>query len=156
MRVRSEGSLEALRRLNRLRVISTMREHGVISRAEIARRTGLSRSTVSSLVSELQADGLVSERGDTGEAHGEHGGRPPRLLAFRPSAGAAVGIDFGHSHLRVAVSDLSSTILAEREVRIDTGHDAQEGLDAAAALVGEALADADVQQIGRASCRERV
>jgi glucokinase-like ROK family protein len=145
MRVRSEGSLEALRRLNRLRVIRTMREHGVISRAEIARRTGLSRSTVSSLVSELQADGLVSERGDTGEAHGEHGGRPPRLLAFRPSAGAAVGVDFGHSHLRVAVSDLSSIILAERSTPLDTDHAAHEGLDVAARLVAETLAEAEVE-----------
>jgi glucokinase-like ROK family protein len=148
MRVRSEGSLEALRRLNRLRVLRTMREHGVISRAEIARRTGLSRSTVSSLVSELQADGLVAERADTGEAHGEHGGRPPRLLAFRPSAGAAVGLDFGHSHLRVAVSDLSSTILAERTTPLDTDHASQEGLDAAVELVGEALADAGVDRAG--------
>jgi glucokinase-like ROK family protein len=144
MRVRSEGSLEALRRLNRLRVIRAMREHGVISRAEIARRTGLSRSTVSSLVSELQADGLVSERGDTGEAHGEHGGRPPRLLAFRPSAGAAVGLDFGHTHVRVAVSDLSSTILAERSAPLDTDHASQEGLDVAARLVAETLAEAGV------------
>jgi glucokinase-like ROK family protein len=146
MRVRSEGSLEGLRHLNRLRVVRAMREHGVISRAEIARRTGLSRSTVSSLVSELQADGLVSERGETGSAHGEHGGRPPRLLAFRPSAGAAVGIDFGHSHLRVAVSDLSSTILAERATELDTDHASQEGLDAATALVSEALADAGVER----------
>src|SRR3954449_3967838 len=56
------GSLETLRRLNRLRVIHALRDEGLISRAEIARRTGLSRSTVSSLVSELQADGLVVER----------------------------------------------------------------------------------------------
>jgi predicted ArsR family transcriptional regulator len=123
-----------------------MREHGVISRAEIARRTGLSRSTVSSLVSELQADGLVSERGDTGAPYGEHGGRPPRLLAFRPAAGAAVGIDFGHSHLRVAVSDLSSTILTERATALDTDHASQEGLDAALGLIDEALAAAGVER----------
>ena len=78
----------------------------MISRAEIARRTGLSRSTVSSLVTELQTDGLVVEREETAAAHGEHGGRPPILLSFDASAGAALGIDFGHSHLRVAVSDL--------------------------------------------------
>src|SRR5215203_1863944 len=103
------GSLETLRRLNRLRVIDALREEGLISRAEIARRTGLSRSTVSSLVSELQGDGLVVEREEAGAAHGEQGGRPPILLSFDTSAGAALGIDFGHRHLRVAVADLSST-----------------------------------------------
>jgi glucokinase-like ROK family protein len=138
------GSLESLRRLNRLRVIRALRDEGTISRADIARRTGLSRSTVSSLVADLQADGLVVERPEPGSAYGAQGGRPPILLSFDASAGAAVGIDFGHSHLRVAVSDLASTILAERTRPLDTDHDAQEGLDAAAELVSAALADAGV------------
>ena len=138
------GSLESLRRLNRLRVIRALRDEGQISRADIARRTGLSRSTVSSLVADLQADGLVVERPEPGSAYGAQGGRPPILLSFDASAGAAVGIDFGHSHLRVAVSDLASTILAERTRPLDTDHDAQEGLDAAADLVSETLADAGV------------
>src|SRR3954467_9757759 len=161
------GSLESLRRLNRLRVIRALRDEGQISRADIARRTGLSRSTVSSLVADLQADGLVVERPEPGSAHGAQGGRPPILLSFHPSpgaprrappgappppillsfdasAGAAVGVDFGHSHLRVAVSDLASTILAERTRPLDTDHDAQEGLEMAAELVIETLADAGV------------
>ena len=135
------GSLETLRRLNRLRVIHALRDEGLISRAEIARRTGLSRSTVSSLVSELQADGLVVERSEAAAAHGDQGGRPPILLSFDASAGVAVGIDFDHHHLRVAVSDLSSRILAEREQDLDTDHLAHEGLDAAAILVAERVDD---------------
>jgi DNA-binding MarR family transcriptional regulator len=62
------GSLESLRRLNRLRVIRALRDEGEISRADIARRTGLSRSTVSSLVADLQADGLVVERPEPGRS----------------------------------------------------------------------------------------
>jgi glucokinase-like ROK family protein len=139
------GSLESLRRLNRLRVIHALRDQGLISRAEIARRTGLSRSTVSSLVADLQADGLVIERAEPGAAHGTQGGRPPILLSFDSSAGAAVGIDFGHSHLRVAISDLSSRILTERALPLDTDHAAEEGLDAAAALVVELLAEAGIE-----------
>jgi predicted NBD/HSP70 family sugar kinase len=140
------GSLESLRRLNRLRVIDALRAERLISRAEIARRTGLSRSTVSSLVSDLQADGLVVERGETAHAHGDQGGRPPIMLSFDASAGAAVGIDFGHRHLRVAVSDLASNILAERRLELDTDHAARDGLDAATELVAEALADAGVER----------
>jgi len=144
--VRRVGSLESLRRLNRLRVIGALRGEGQISRAEIARRTGLARSTVSSLVAELQQDGLVVERAETGAAHGTQGGRPPILLRFEAAAGAAVGIDFGHSHLRVAVSDLAATILAERRMALDTDHDAQAGLDLAATLVAEAIAAAGVRR----------
>jgi predicted NBD/HSP70 family sugar kinase len=127
-------------------VINALREHGMVSRAEIARRTGLSRSTVSSLVSELQSDGLVVEREEPGAAHGEQGGRPPILLAFDASAGAALGIDFGHSHVRVAVSDLSSNILAERSAPMDIDHAAHEGLDVALELIGEALDEAGVER----------
>ena len=146
MRERSEGSLASLRRLNRRRVISALREQGMVSRAEIARRTGLSRSTVSSLVSELQSDGLVVEREEPGAAHGEQGGRPPILLSFDASAGAALGIDFGHSHVRVAVSDLSSNILAERAAPMDIDHVSHEGLDVALELIDEALDEAGVER----------
>jgi glucokinase-like ROK family protein len=88
----------------------------------------------------------VVERPEPGSAHGAQGGRPPILLSFDASAGAAVGIDFGHSHLRVAVSDLAGTILSERKQPLDTDHDAQQGLELAAAMVTEALADAGVQR----------
>ena len=57
------GSLETLRRLNRLRVIHALRDEGLISRAEIARRTGLSRSTVSSCCS--RSARIRDERSDT-------------------------------------------------------------------------------------------
>ena len=108
------GSLRSLRALNRGRVIDVLRERGTASRAEIARVTGLSRSTVSSIVSDLIEDGLLSEQPEaTGVAHGDAGGRPPVLLSLNPSAGLAVGVDFGHTHLRVAVSDLSHDVLAE-------------------------------------------
>ncbi|MEA2312638.1 MAG: hypothetical protein QOE28_2606, partial [Solirubrobacteraceae bacterium] len=139
------GSHETLRRLNRLRVIDALRDEGMISRAEIARRTGLSRSTVSSLVGELQADGLVVERPEPAVAFGHQGGRPPVLLSFAATAGVAVGIDFGHHHVRVAVSDLSSRILAECGQPLDTDHQSREGLDAATALVEAALEEAGVE-----------
>ena len=70
------GSLESLRELNRLRVVETLRERGTASRAEIARVTGLSRSTVSSLVADLQAQ---RPRGRVLRPRrpGQHGHRPP-------------------------------------------------------------------------------
>jgi glucokinase-like ROK family protein len=139
------GSLRSLRELNRGRVIDALRERGTASRADIARLTGLSRSTVSSIVSDLIEDGLLSEQREaTGVAHGDAGGRPPVLLSLNPSAGLAVGVDFGHTHLRVAVSDLSHKVLAESRRPLDTDHSAEEGLDAASELVGKVLKKAKV------------
>jgi predicted NBD/HSP70 family sugar kinase/biotin operon repressor len=139
------GSLESLRERNRLRVIDALRSRGAISRAEIARQTGLSRSTVSSLVADLQATGMVVERAVDGvAAAGPQGGRPPVLVALDSSAGAVVGLDFGHDSLRVAVADLSYAILAETAVELEVDTNAHDALDAAARLVSELLDEAGV------------
>ncbi len=121
---------------------------GVASRSEVARWTGLSRSTVSSIVSDLQREGVVIDRdGDTRPATG--GGRPPALIALDPRVGLALGIDFGKRHLAVAVADLSHDVLAEewREMRED--YEAEEGIRFASDLVDSVLeqAEADRERI---------
>ena len=101
------GSAPSLRASNRLRVIQALQVLGVTSRAELARRTGLSRSTVSKIVAELQDEGMVVDRDADGARPAAQGGRPPDLISLDPPAGLAVGIDFGKRHLAVAVADLS-------------------------------------------------
>jgi predicted NBD/HSP70 family sugar kinase/biotin operon repressor len=137
------GSLEALRELNRLRVIDALRQRGTASRSEIARHTGLSRTTVTTLVNDLQAKGLVVEQ-PLGEVQGR--GRPPTLLRLDPSAGAVVGIHFDHRQLRVAVADLSSTVLAEQWQDLDVDRAATTALDAAANLVAVVLEEAGIER----------
>ncbi|MDP9294343.1 MAG: ROK family transcriptional regulator [Actinomycetota bacterium] len=149
------GSLESLRELNRLRVVEALRERGTASRAEIARHTGLSRSTVSSLVADLQAHGLVVDHRDGESLPSMPTGRPPTLLALDRSAGAALGIDFGHDRIHAAVSDLSRTILAESVREQDVDNCAVEALDLAAVMVGDlldevGLARGDVIGVGMA------
>jgi predicted NBD/HSP70 family sugar kinase len=140
------GSLESLRERNRLRVVDALRQRGAISRSDIARQTGLSRSTVSSLVADLQAAGLVVEREVATTPRGPEGGRPPVLIALDQSAGALLGIDFGHRHVRVAVADLSFTVLAEKLVEIDVDTAGHDGLDLAAGLAEELLDEAGVDR----------
>ena len=140
------GSLESLRERNRMRVIDALRQRGAVSRADIARRTGLSRSTVSSLVADLQAAGLVVEREAEPAPRGPEGGRPPVLIALDQSAGAIVGIDFGHRHVRVAVADLSFTVMAEDAESIDVDTAGHEALDLAAGLTERLLDEAGVDR----------
>src|SRR5215213_1213544 len=108
------GSLLSLREHNRRRVIEMLRDRGTASRAELARLTGLSRSTISTLVAELSESGLIVETSDNGVDRMQGQGRPPVLLTLDRSVGAIVGIDFGHAGVVVAVADLSRTVLAER------------------------------------------
>jgi predicted NBD/HSP70 family sugar kinase len=131
------------RRANRARVVDALRRRATASRAELVAATGLSRTTVGGVVSELLARGLVVEDGARG-AGGR--GRPPGRLRLDLAAGAAVGIDFGHRHLRVAVADLSSQLLAERFAELDVDEHADDAMDAAVELVTGALADARVER----------
>jgi predicted NBD/HSP70 family sugar kinase len=142
---RSPGSLRSLRERNRLQVLEVVRGSGSVSRADIARRTGLARSTVSTLVNELLGAGLLVERGAPEDGNTTQG-RPPVLLSFDPGAGAVIGMHFDHPVLRVAVADLGYTILAEATVPVDVDHDAQDSLDAAVALIDEVLVKSGVER----------
>lgn len=138
-----DGSLEALRERNRLRLIDALRRTGTATRSELVRTTGLSRTTIATLLADLQARGLVVETADPNGRAGARG-RPPALLRLDPSAGAALGVDFGHRHVRVAVADLSSTLLAEASEPAEVDTQADQVLDLAAGLVERVLAEAGV------------
>jgi predicted NBD/HSP70 family sugar kinase/biotin operon repressor len=144
MQKKGEGSLAWLRDRNRERVVGVLRERGRISQADIARVTGLSRTTVHTLVSELKVSGLVQEI-ETGVSD-VRGGRPAMQLMLRRSSLAVVGIDFGHSHVQVAVADLAHNVLAERRCDLDVNRHAQEALDTSAQMVGEVLTEAHVER----------
>jgi predicted NBD/HSP70 family sugar kinase/biotin operon repressor len=135
---------DARRERNRDRLKEALRAAGAASRAELARRTGLSRATVASLVAELQDAGVLVERED-GAGASPRGGRPPRLLSFSRAAGAAIGIDFGKRHLRVAAANLSHAILAEAERPARAEEPAEAGLEAAVALVEDVMAKAGIE-----------
>jgi len=100
-----------MRAINRQIVLNYVRDRGPISRAEIARRTELQRSTISEIVDSLLEEGLIEEVG-SGQSTG---GRCPTLLALRANGAAAVGIDIAPTHTTVAASDLAGRVL-EREV----------------------------------------
>src|SRR5829696_2634943 len=139
----SHGPRESARE----RVIHALRVLGVTSRADVARRTGLSRSTVSSVVAGLQADGLVVDREHNGPSASAGGGRPPALIALDPAAGLAVGVDFGKRHLAVALADLSHEILAEEWHVMPDDYEADVAIERAAELVEMVLDHADGQHL---------
>src|SRR6202162_4866451 len=139
-----EGTLGWLRDRNRERVVGALRERGRISQADIARVTGLSRTTIHTLVSELKDSGLVHEV--EASLPDVRGGRPAMQLMLQDSSLAVVGIDFGHSHVQVAVADIAHNVLAERRIDLDVNHQALVALDTAAAMVGQVLAEAGVER----------
>jgi predicted NBD/HSP70 family sugar kinase len=67
------------------------------------------------------------------------GGRRARSVSLSSDAGIVVGVDFGHSHLRVAIGNLAHQVLAEEAEPIDVDASAQEGFDRAEALAQRLL-----------------
>ncbi len=122
-----------MRAINRQIVLNYVRDQGPISRAEIARRTALQRSTISEIVDSLLGEGLVEEIG----AGRSTGGRCPTLLGLRASGAAAVGIDIGPARTTVAACDLAGCVLEREE--FETDHDFERTLGRAASAAGRLL-----------------
>jgi glucokinase-like ROK family protein len=124
-----------VREANKALVRNLLRKVGLLARAEIARRTQLSRSTVSSIVSELIEAGYVREVG----AGQSSGGRRPMLLEFNYNARAIVGADIGSNHMLVVLTNLEGRVLRREEERLDTGTSLPATLEALARLVERLL-----------------
>jgi predicted NBD/HSP70 family sugar kinase len=96
-------------------VLRLIRDAGTLTRAELGRITGLSRSTVAQRVDTLLSHGLAHEIGGTDST----GGRPPTALAFNDGSGVVLCADLGVTHSRLAVSDLGGVPLAEEVEDLD-------------------------------------
>jgi predicted NBD/HSP70 family sugar kinase len=96
-------------------LLQLIREDVAVTRADLARVTGLARSTVAQRVDALLEKGLVHDTGGSVST----GGRPPAVLAFNRDAGVVLVADLGATHSRVAVSDLVGTPLTERTSDLD-------------------------------------
>jgi predicted NBD/HSP70 family sugar kinase len=140
MATRSSGSLASLRERNRDRIVGVLGELGTASRADVARRTGLSPTTVSTLVSELVDSGLVVEVDDLPRVGSpSRSGRPARSIRLGRAAGVAVGIEFGERRLRLVACDRAHQVLGEGSAEVPDGYDARHGMDQAAALLDDVL-----------------
>jgi len=115
------GSLRSLRSRNRLAVLQAVQHRPGATRTEIARRTGLSGTTVASLVAELLTASVLVELDD--RAQMPAGGRPAGMLGLHPAVGSVVGIHLGHAGTRVVVAGLDGTVQAERAHCADVDHE---------------------------------
>ncbi|RJK94787.1 ROK family transcriptional regulator [Vallicoccus soli] len=135
------------------RTVVALREHGAATRADLARRTGLPKSTVSAVAAALVAAGTVREVGEA-EPTGPGGrGRPGTLLALDPGRGEVVGVEFGWAHVRARVLDGGHGRGPGAARRMPVAYGARDGLEAAAGLVrdlGERAGAAPLLGVGLA------
>jgi glucokinase-like ROK family protein len=137
--VETPGSQSSLHRANLERVVRAVRMAGSLTQAEIARSTGLSAATVSNIVRELKNGGTVEVTPTSA------GGRRARSVSLSGDAGIVVGVDFGHTHLRVAVGNLAHQVLAEEAEPMDVDASAAEGFDRAERIVQQLIERTEVR-----------
>ena len=128
--MRGASDSRLLRLLNGQRIVDAMFDAAPqgISRADIARVTGLSKPTVSNLVADLEASGLI-RLSRTPTAAGNVG-RPAMPYEIVPEAGFVVAADIGATKIIVGVANLLGTVVAEQE--LETGPSAESALNSVA------------------------
>jgi predicted NBD/HSP70 family sugar kinase len=132
-----------MREVNRSIVLDILREGRAVSRVELARRTGLSKPTVSSIIEDLVGGGLVREMGAETPTH--RTGRPPSLLVYNERAVAFAGIQFGVNTTHVAIADGLGNLVATSTTPAVHGDLDQSVRDAQRAL-REAMTSAGVRR----------
>jgi N-acetylglucosamine repressor len=128
---------------NRLLILRTIYNKARISRADIARETGLSRATVSDAVTGLMKDGFVAEVGIGSSVVG----KPPILLSMVDNARYLIGIDLAETEFRGAVIDLRGKIIHRLNLAIN-GRDGDAALASVYGLLDKLIPLAEGPLLG--------
>ena len=115
--------------------MNTLRLHAPISRARIAKLTGLNKSTVSNIVNVLIDDGLVSEN----EQDSSRIGRPSINLGLRPDGGAVIGLEIGVDFINIVLTNFAAETLWETVVETSPTQSQTSIINQAEKLIDQAL-----------------
>ena len=127
------GSQTSLREANRALVLQTVQRWGGLTQVELVGATGLSAATVSTIVRDLLADGLVDTAVTT------RSGRRAQLVTVARRVGLAVGVQVAHRQLRIALGDFAHQVVAEQSLPLPNDHRLDTTLDRAALLIVDLL-----------------
>ncbi|WP_211746138.1 ROK family transcriptional regulator [Paenibacillus sp. Marseille-Q4541] len=110
------GDSSFIKQMNRALIVSKIIEHGSISRTDLAKVTGLNKSTLSVQAADLLAEGLIIE------THMEHNhpGRKPISLSLNEEAGYALGIDLDGEKISFVLSNLLGVPVCSQVIEVTT------------------------------------
>ena len=132
----------------REQIYRLIRDSSGVTRASLVSATGLSSSTVGYAVSRLIDSGRVAETNVETKGPGTGSGRRATVLTATDSGRTFAGIDFGHSHVRVALALGSPSKTDEINVELDIDHSSAEAMDAAADILATLRQRHGVEEIG--------
>jgi predicted NBD/HSP70 family sugar kinase len=127
------GSQTSLREANRARVVETLKRHGRLTQIELAGSTGLSPATVSNIVKELTASGLLHT------SFTSRSGRRATLVSLARQLGLVAGVHYSSRHLHIAIADTARTIVTQTSLPLPLDHRLDAELDRLSLLLGDMM-----------------
>jgi len=103
------GNARLISEINKVKITNLVRDNDGVSRADLAKRSGLSAPTVSRIIDNLIREGLVVEVG-VGQSKG---GRKPTRLRFSGVDSFIIGVDLGATNIYGVLTDLDANVMAE-------------------------------------------
>jgi len=138
------GEPELMRKINQALILDLLRNKGELSRAQISRRTKLSKATVSRVVNELIKNKLITEIGE-GDSK-ETGGRRPIMLTINSSDRFVVGVDLGTTNTVAAIANLKGEILKKIRVPTNKNHSLDTISSQVSNIVNDVIEEAEVKR----------
>ncbi len=124
------------------RVVRVLSERGAVSANEIARATGLARSTISQALAELRGADVIVEAASADLARGV--GRPAASFALNPRAGTCLGLHLSLDEIKLIAADVSHSVIFEKNVALGRDYAPAEAVEAARVALRESCREAGV------------
>lgn len=131
----SKGSRGLIRDINQSLLLNLIQAGSPISRADLARRSGLSPATVSGIINHFVREGLVTEKA-SGDSSG---GRRPIMLALNSDAGYVVGVKLTENNIVTALTDLNAQVRQRLTVPLASADDPEAVVDALSQAVAQLM-----------------
>jgi glucokinase-like ROK family protein len=125
-----------VREMNLSSVLRLIYKEAPISRSQLATKTGLNKSTISSLVEDLLIRKLVHE---TGMNSSMGTGRPATLLEINTKVGAVVGVELGVDFVAIVVTDFLGSVLGRKQISADPAASQEKTFGQAQLLIEEMI-----------------
>jgi predicted NBD/HSP70 family sugar kinase len=125
--MRQKGDPEQARQLNIALILNLFKVHSTLSRTQIARELNLSKMTVSTIVTDLIKEEILTEIGEGRVA--SNGGRRPILLNLAEKTKYVIGIDVGRTNIAVVIAGISGNIILQERTSTCEDHSLEKVLE---------------------------
>lgn len=126
------------------RVVQTLSEHGALSATQLARITGLAKSTISAALASLRESSMVIESPSAERDKSAGAGRPAITITLNPMVGTCVGVLLGVEHIQVILADVTHTVISDSSRRMAPDYSPREAVGVASAMIEKAYESRDL------------